>query len=241
MCEGEINQAAHVFNYHQSEADYFNNIYKKTACLFSTSCQAGALASDLPSEQSELLGQFGLYLGYAYQILDDILDLVANPADLGKPVGSDLTRGILTLPVLRLLQDEHYGPMLKKTLDNREVSPLEIGEIVSYLTRSDGLKYTFNCLTRMLNSAKEALDALPDVPARYAMQEISAQLLAKPLEMAQQSPSLGLQNILVTNPLDSLTDRHKEPITDLFPAEWVSKLMEQYTQPPSTELHGNFA
>jgi len=242
MCEGEINQSAQTFNCQQSEADYFNNIYKKTACLFCTSCQAGALTAGLPWEQIRLIEKFGLYLGYAYQILDDILDLVATPCELGKPVGNDLLHGILTLPVLRLLQDEQYGPELKQMLANRQITSEEVIKIVDCLyRRSDGLKYALNRFNQMLNNAQAVLQDLPAVPARTAIQEMSAQLFAKPLELAQH----GLEplEIRIANLFDHLSDlQSQDKQLDLFPAaDWLPKLLNHSPGQTSIGLQENYA
>lgn len=190
MCEGEINQDANAFNINQSEEEYFNNIYKKTAALLATSCHAGALSSSLSPEQVTQLCQFGLYLGYAYQILDDILDLVANPISLGKPVGSDLAGGILTLPILRLLQDARYSS-LKTILSRGKISREEINQVVQALIKSDGLDYSFKYFIYMLEKAEVALNSLPAVPARNMMKKIAYKILEKPLLLVKENLNLS--------------------------------------------------
>ena len=240
MCEGEINQAAQTFNYEQSETDYFLNIYKKTACLFATSCLAGALTAGLPQSQVKLLEKYGLYLGYAYQILDDILDIVARPAELGKPVGSDLKNGILTLPVLKLLQDEAYAPTLKQLFDQRHLTPAEVSQIIGYLTRSrDGISYAYQRLAQMIEYAQEALQALPSTPASLAISEMAAQLFAKPLAMARPGlEPLGIQlNDLFTIP--SSLPGEEVPTDSFYPAaEWLPSILEQN---PLPELQESYA
>lgn len=238
MCEGEINQSAQTFNYEQSETDYYLNIYKKTACLFATSCIAGALTARLPQAQAKLLEKYGLYLGYAYQILDDILDIVARPAELGKPVGSDLKNGILTLPVLRLLQDETYAPTLKQLFDQRHLTPAEVNQIIGYLIRSrDGISYAFRRLTQMIESAREALQALPATPARLAISEMAAQLFAKPLAMAQPAlEPLGIQIDDLFTPPSNLSSEEL-PIDFNQTAEWLPRILEQNPIPEFRESY----
>ncbi|MGI6648887.1 MAG: polyprenyl synthetase family protein [Bacillota bacterium] len=193
MCEGEINQAAQTYNYRQTEENYLDNIYKKTACLFAASCQAGAITALLPAEHVRLINHFGLYLGYAYQILDDILDLIGDPNELGKPVGSDLARGILTLPILRLLQDEQQGAWLKPILDRQQISAEEIALTVTRLADGDAFLYSLDRVFQMFDAAYQSIYGLPQVPARLAMWEIAGQLLEKPLLMVEKSlTSLGL-------------------------------------------------
>lgn len=238
MCEGEINQSAQSFNYEQSEKDYFLNIYKKTACLFATSCFAGALSAGLPRTQVNLLEKYGLYLGYAYQILDDILDIVAQPAELGKPVGSDLKNGILTLPVLRLLQDEAYAPALKKLFEQRHLAPAEVRQIIGCLIRSrDGISYAWKRLIEMIGYAHGVLQALPAAPARPAISELSAHLFAKPLALAKP----GLEPLGIK--INELFNPHSNRPGDEFPsglyppAEWLPSIREQIPLPEFQESY----
>ena len=104
MCSGEIMQMGQAYNLNIGLEEYYDKIYRKTACLFASSCKIGSLISQAGPEQTRQLEQFGLCLGYAYQIIDDVMDLVADSAILGKPVGNDITQGNTTLPVILALQ-----------------------------------------------------------------------------------------------------------------------------------------
>jgi geranylgeranyl pyrophosphate synthase len=106
ISSGEINQFLGAFKLAPSREDYFNRIYGKTASLFSLATQSGAILSRAPEEAVMILKEYGDNLGIAFQIVDDILDFTSTEAALGKPVGSDLIQGTLTLPAMLLT--EHY-------------------------------------------------------------------------------------------------------------------------------------
>lgn len=108
MCQGEIAQDGDQFNLQTSIKQYYERITQKTAVLLSASCQAGAIVCGADENQIEAIGQFGLNLGLAYQIIDDILDICGDPATMGKPKYTDLIRGNLTLPILLLRERTAY-------------------------------------------------------------------------------------------------------------------------------------
>jgi heptaprenyl diphosphate synthase len=103
LCEGEVGELRAAYNIDRTEAAYFSAIEGKTASLFATACRIGAIVGGLPREQVEALTAFGLAYGMAFQIVDDVLDVTATEAELGKPAGHDLVEGVYTLPVLRAL------------------------------------------------------------------------------------------------------------------------------------------
>ncbi|NPV90962.1 MAG: polyprenyl synthetase family protein [Firmicutes bacterium] len=161
MCEGEINQFASAYRPDYTREAYYDCIFRKTACLFAASCQAGAMVAGCSPAELERLYEFGLHLGYAYQILDDILDLVADPEKLGKPVGSDLSRGLLTLPTLLLLSDQRHGPWLRERLASREPVPDYLADLRERLSSSDALAKSLDTFEQHLQSARDAVSGLP--------------------------------------------------------------------------------
>lgn len=103
LCEGEVSELRTAFSPARTEEEYFASIGGKTASLFRASARIGALTSGQPREAVDALGDFGWAYGMAFQIVDDILDLTATEAQLGKPVGHDIAEGVYTLPVLHAL------------------------------------------------------------------------------------------------------------------------------------------
>src|SRR4051794_38218722 len=104
LCQGEVGELRSAFDVDRSEASYLSSIEGKTAALFATACRIGGLVADLPRPHIDALTAFGEGYGMAFQIVDDVLDLVATEDELGKPAGHDLVEGVYTLPVLRTLR-----------------------------------------------------------------------------------------------------------------------------------------
>ena len=103
-CEGELRQIAQRGNWQLSEAEYIDIITEKSAALFSSCCYLGGFLSGGDEKEVGLLSDFGTNLGVAFQIADDLLDLVGDQNKIGKPIGSDLDNSKVTLPVIHLLK-----------------------------------------------------------------------------------------------------------------------------------------
>ena len=101
---GEFDEMNHTFNLNQNRDQYLKRLRRKTASMFIVAASAGPLLGNAPEEIIEQLGDYGYNLGMAFQIIDDILDFVGTSNRLGKPVGSDLKNGIITLPVIVLME-----------------------------------------------------------------------------------------------------------------------------------------
>lgn len=115
LCRGQVLELQHVFDPTRSEAAYLSSIEGKTAALFATSCRIGAVVAGVSNETLDALTNFGRHLGMCFQVIDDILDVTADEADLGKPSGNDLAEGTYTLPLIYALQDD---PALADLLGN---------------------------------------------------------------------------------------------------------------------------
>jgi heptaprenyl diphosphate synthase len=103
LCEGQLAEARDAFNTDRTEDGYFRSIGGKTAALFSSAARIGAIVGGLDRGQVDAMTEFGLAYGMAFQIVDDVLDLIATEEELGKPAGHDLVEGTYSLPVLRAL------------------------------------------------------------------------------------------------------------------------------------------
>lgn len=109
IAEGEVLQLLNIGNADTTEQAYLDVIERKTAVLFSAATRLGAVLAGLPSEQEEALAQYGLHLGYAFQIADDVLDYVSDADTLGKNIGDDLAEGKPTLPVIHAIAHSPPG------------------------------------------------------------------------------------------------------------------------------------
>lgn len=165
MCEGEIIQFAGLNQY--DLRDYLRRIKYKTALLIQAACRLGAVATGAPRELYEPLGRFGHCLGMAFQITDDILDMVADQKRLGKPTGGDLRQGVITLPVMLALARCPDGDGRLAALVNKTDKTAEDVEEAIRLTREyGGVDLAFQVAEKYLDKAHGSLGILPDVPAR---------------------------------------------------------------------------
>lgn len=174
ICEGEIKQMRSCYNIHQGLKDYLHRIERKTALLISVSCQLGAMTMNAADAEVMALKRYGYYLGMAFQVTDDILDLVATEEILGKPVGSDIRQGVITLPALYALK---YGPH-REELGQMLASPEECcqraDEIIALITESDGIDYAYYVSNRFTAKAMQQLEHLPDMPGKDSLIAIAA-------------------------------------------------------------------
>jgi heptaprenyl diphosphate synthase len=116
LCQGQVSEVRAAFQIDRDEKDYLTAISDKTAALMATACRVGGLTADLPRAQIDELTVFGEAFGMVFQIRDDVLDVIATEAELGKTPGQDLAEGIYTLPVQRALEDRVQGPRLRDLL-----------------------------------------------------------------------------------------------------------------------------
>ncbi|MBN1191268.1 MAG: polyprenyl synthetase family protein [Dehalococcoidales bacterium] len=137
ISRGELNQAENSFNLKQTYQDYVQRIFGKTASLFCLSTESGGILSQAPENANEILRDYGYNLGLAFQIVDDILDFVGTEEELGKPAGSDLAQGTLTLPAMLLnekypldnpvktwFEDRHDSKYIKLAIEQIRDSPV---------------------------------------------------------------------------------------------------------------------
>jgi heptaprenyl diphosphate synthase len=179
MCEGEITQLARRFDYTMTEADYLTYIHKKTAYFLSACCLAGAVVCCLPSPQRKLLANFGLQLGYVFQLTDDLLDFCGTASSLGKPVLHDLSEGCITLPVIRLLQEPSYGPAVRRIIERREFNTENIEFIRSSLEESGILAQIRGKAKSLVFRAKRNLTLLPNRLSRTILARLADHVLQR--------------------------------------------------------------
>ncbi|MDF0726221.1 heptaprenyl diphosphate synthase component II [Cytobacillus sp. S13-E01] len=168
---GEIEQIKDKYDFNQNLRCYLRRIKRKTALLIAVSCQLGAIASDVPSEVHRKLYLFGYYVGMAFQITDDILDFTATEQQLGKPAGSDLLQGNVTLPVLYALQDPVLSQEIIKvseTTTHEEIQPL-----INLIKNSSAIKKSTEISNRYLDKAFDVLSELPVNRARNTLYNIA--------------------------------------------------------------------
>ena len=163
LCEGEVLELQDAYQVDRTEAAYLASIEGKTASLLSSACRIGGIVGGLPRDEIDRLTEFGTAYGMAFQIVDDILDVVATDEELGKPAGHDLVEGAYNLPVLRALAGPS-GAELSALLG----TPIqgETWERARKLVReSDGIDESVTVAREYVDQAVDLLAPLEDRPA----------------------------------------------------------------------------
>jgi len=185
VCSGEILQTHRQRRFEFSRAEYFRVLEMKTAELFALSCDLGAWLSGATPAERTALRRFGLALGTAYQVYDDCLDLFGSEAIVGKSLGTDLTNGKLTLPVLVALERASSSERvnLQKRIEQWEGQ--HFGDVLKLLNKYDALDESRGVIHQFLDSARQSLAVLPESESRSA-------LIALTGFLEQQTAALGV-------------------------------------------------
>jgi heptaprenyl diphosphate synthase len=176
MCEGEINQAAEKFKLDLTKEEYVERIVQKTAVLLQCSCKSGAFIGAATQTQIEQIGGYGLNLGIAFQIVDDILDFLGDSAVMGKPKHEDLTQGNLTLPAFLLLEHPQHGPWFKDLIGRKRFSMEELAQVDKILAGTGMIQKSFAIANSYIEKAKQCLAGLPDNSERATLMEMADKL-----------------------------------------------------------------
>lgn len=172
ICNGEVIQIEDKFRNNQNIKDYFRRIKRKTALLIESSCELGAVVSGLDDKNVRHLKQFGYFVGMSYQIVDDILDFTATDKELGKPAGSDLLQGNITLPIL-LLKDHPTISKFIESAANGDVTEQQRLEMLHIVRKSDAIKQSISISNHYLRKALKEVDALPNHPMKKKLRDIA--------------------------------------------------------------------
>ena len=168
ITSGELAQSFSAFNLEQTRQHYLHRIISKTASLFSLATESGAILSQAPEKSVKALKEYGYNLGIAFQIVDDIMDLIGTEAEMGKPVGSDLAQGTLTLPAMLLLERYPEDNPVKELFQNRDRQ--KNTKLAIELVRSSSIIQ--ECYTVASDYCAEAcrnLNLLPDNASRRSL------------------------------------------------------------------------
>ncbi|MEC0372107.1 polyprenyl synthetase family protein [Paenibacillus chibensis] len=175
MSIGEMEQIRDFFNTEQSVRRYLLRIRRKTALLIAISCQLGAVASEADRKTVNLLYRYGYNIGMAFQIQDDLLDLCGTEKQIGKPPGSDIRQGNITIPVIYALQDEELrGPLLREISYIRERNgECDVSGAIRIIKESKGIAQAEELADRYFKKAFDALERLPDNRAKKNLRDIA--------------------------------------------------------------------
>jgi geranylgeranyl pyrophosphate synthase len=175
VCEGTIMEMMTAGRIDLSVESYYEKIKHKTACLIAACSKGGAIVSAASDEEIALLYDYGLNLGIAFQIIDDILDYTEDQSTIGKPVGNDLRQGMVTLPLIYALQEPSQNGHQQKVqalLGSTAREEDDILAVVDWVTQGYGVKRALMDAHAYANKAREALYHFPASPNRDVLDEL---------------------------------------------------------------------
>lgn len=181
VCEGELLQIGNRNNLELSEETYLQIITLKTAVLTAICCELGARFAGADADCVERLRTYGLSLGQAFQIQDDILDLVGEVATVGKTLGSDIEKGKMTLPMIHFLRTapaEHQA-LLQSLLRSPDCDKVE--RIRNLILPSKSITYARDRARQLVDRARGAIADLPDTDARRALDTMAEFVVTRPM------------------------------------------------------------
>jgi heptaprenyl diphosphate synthase len=172
LCDGEIIQIEDKFRLDVTLKDYFRRIKRKTALLIESSCELGAVVSGADEKTIGHLKRYGYYVGMSFQIVDDILDFTATDKQLGKPAGSDLMQGNVTLPILLMKDDPQLTPYVQK-VSTSGLTEDERQEMLTLVRQSNTIKEATKISNLYLQKALREVEGLPNHPMKKKLRDIA--------------------------------------------------------------------
>ncbi len=165
---GELAQSFSSFNLEQTRQHYLHRIISKTASLFSLATESGAILSQVPEKSVKVLKEYGYNLGIVFQIVDDIMDFIGTEEETGKPVGSDLAQGILTLPAMLLLERYPENNPVKELFQSRDKQK-NIKLAIELVRNSSIVQECYTLASDYCAKAYRNLNQLPDNTSRQSL------------------------------------------------------------------------
>lgn len=181
MIEGELTEYHMSGNLELGEQDYFDIIHKKTAALFSASCQIGGILGQASPEEERWLIAYGSNLGMTFQIIDDLLDFKGDEKNLGKPILSDLSEGRITLPLIYTLNNDgnHNRSRLLQLLGEKKLPEESKREILEIIKSNGALDYTYKRAEEFSLRSREDISQFPESAYREALSLLSEFVLTR--------------------------------------------------------------
>ena len=172
IAEGEVSQLVNRYNPDITEAMYLEVIRRKTACLFSAAAETGALLGHCDEITRRAMSEYGLHLGIAFQIIDDLLDYTSPKTDMGKNMGDDLAEGRATLPLIYTLKHcpEKIAAQIRAGVRQGDLSQLDM--VIAAMNATNAQKYTLSIAQKHATLALAALSNLPANPYLDAMRQL---------------------------------------------------------------------
>ena len=162
-----------------TEDDYIEIITGKTAKLFEASSKSGAAVANADGAMLEALGNFSHYIGLAFQIVDDTLDVTGDPHNTGKAVGTDLIEGKPTLPVIYAMQDPDKGPRLIELFEKADVTTDDVAEALELIRSTDSVDRCLSKAREYVDEAVGYMDSVPDSIYKDALLDLASYIVRR--------------------------------------------------------------
>jgi octaprenyl-diphosphate synthase len=174
IAEGEVLQLATSNDTATSEQAYLDVVRSKTAALFSAACRVGAVVAERPKADEEALDSFGLNLGIAFQLIDDVLDFSARQAELGKAIGDDFRDGKITLPVILAYRrgDEEERRFWRRAMEEQQQTAEDLDRAIELMQRHGALRDSIARAGHYGAIARDALGIFHDSPEKHALLDV---------------------------------------------------------------------
>jgi octaprenyl-diphosphate synthase len=181
IAEGEVMQLLCTGELDLSEEQYINVVRSKTAILMSAACEAGAILGAVPQSQQQALADFGMDLGIAFQLMDDILDYVATEEEFGKSIGHDLEEGKITMPLIHTLRhcSASERAVIAAVVEQDEMSLYDFRAVSGFVKQYGGIAYTVEAARLYINSCMSHLDLFAPSPVRDALLSLSEYVVTR--------------------------------------------------------------
>jgi len=173
LASGELIEYFNAFNPEQELDRYYDRIFRKTASLFRTASETGAVLSAASEGQVQALSSYGHNIGMAFQVVDDLLDVLGDEAELGKPVGNDLRQGVLTLPSIMLMQRYPEDNPIPKLFQEPAFNG-ELERTLDMMRNSSIVPDCFAIIRNYCDEANRALQTLPASASRDSLESMAA-------------------------------------------------------------------
>ncbi len=168
ICEGQALDMSFEERFDVKQDEYMEMIFKKTGALIAAATKAGAIMGGASDEVIDAMYEYGRLIGLAFQIQDDYLDLVADEETLGKPIGSDIGKGKMTIIAIKGLESDDSGRLFE-ILKDTENSQSDIDEAIQILTDCGAIEYARNLALESVDQAKEVLEILDDSASKQIL------------------------------------------------------------------------
>ena len=181
ICEGQASDMSFEGDFSDKEDAYMDMIFKKTGALIAGATKSGAIMGGADEKTIDSMYEYGKLIGLAFQIQDDYLDVISDEESLGKPIGSDIAKGKMTLMVVKALSEanEVDSERLVEILKNPNSSQDEVDEAIEIFNKYGSIQYAHDVAQLNVNKAKELLEILPDSEAKTSLSLIADFVLSR--------------------------------------------------------------